>query len=82
MIERRGSLPEVLADIDAGRLRGITRAIVSRGWWDALPSDVRTGLQRSCLERRVELFADDRVSPHFVEAVGDSDAPLASERHV
>jgi hypothetical protein len=82
MIERRSSLDDVLADVDAGRLRGVTRAIVNRPWWDGLPPVARTELQRSCVERGIELFADDRVSPHFVEAVGDSDDPLGSERHV
>lgn len=82
MIQRRSSLREALADVDAGVLPGINRVIVNRQWWEELPPARQTELHRACVERHIALFADDRVSAHFVELAGDLDGPLSSEQSV
>ncbi|HEU4566073.1 MAG TPA: hypothetical protein VFS05_15540 [Gemmatimonadaceae bacterium] len=82
MIKRHSSLTEALADVDAGALTGIRRAIVNRQWWDELSPERQTELHRACLERHIVLFADARVSAHFVELADDTEEPLSSEQSV
>lgn len=83
-MQRRTSLDEALRDIDAGTLKGVSRIVVSRGWWDALSGTERDAYRRRCLTGGIELSADDRISRHFVEVVEGGDKgggpPLSSER--
>jgi hypothetical protein len=86
MMQRRTSLDEALRDLEAGTLSGVSRVIVSRGWWDALSSAERDRYHHRAVALGVTLSADDLISRHFVELVEGTDEggapPLSSERRV
>jgi hypothetical protein len=82
-MRRRTSLDSALLEVEAGTLTNVSRMVVSRGWWDALSTPLQDDYRRRCLRQHIELSADDRISRHFVEVLGDADGPpLSSERRI
>ncbi len=82
-MRRRTSLHEALLEIEGGALTEVSRIVVSRRWWDGLPASMQDEYQRRCQQRRIELRADDAISRHYVEVVGDSGGPpLSTERRI
>jgi hypothetical protein len=82
VIRRRNSLQQALGDLEAGVLENVAAIVVNRGWWEALAGDVQDSYYKRCAQRGVELRADSRLSPHFVEVIGESEPPLSTERRV
>ena len=82
-MRRHISLDAALLEIEAGTLADVAKIIVSRAWWDRLTAAEQHAYQRRCLEHGVALSADEGVSSHFVELVGDAgEPPLSTERRV
>ena len=82
-MRRRASLHEALREVESGALTDVSRIVVSRRWWDALPAAMQEGYRRRCEPHRIELRADGAISRHYVEVVGASDGPpLSTERSI
>ena len=82
MITRRESLTQALADVEAGKLTGVSTLVVSRSWWDALSLRDRRAFRARAGRAGVALRADSAMSAHFVEARDGNDGPLSTERAV
>lgn len=78
---RSRTLDEALTDIDAGTVLNVARIVVNRRWWEALSDVQQDRYHTRCLERGIDVSADDRISRHYVELVSREDPPLSSERH-
>ena len=82
-MRRRTSLHDALLEVESGSLTDVARIVVSRRWWDSLPTAMQDGYQRRCEHHRIELHADDLISRHYVEVVGGSGGPpLSTERRI
>lgn len=82
MTRRSQTLDDAIAEIDHGTLVDVDRIVVSRAWWDALSVAERNTYRQRCIDRSVQLSADDNISRHFVEVVTKDEPPLSSERRV
>jgi hypothetical protein len=78
---RHSSLEDALVDLEAGSLTGVVRIVVSRGWWDGLPRQEQYRYQVRCRALHVALFADEHMSPHYVEVSYAADDPPLSSEH-
>lgn len=82
-MRRRTSLHEALLEVESGALMDVARIVVNRRWWDSLPAAMQDHFQRRCQQHRIHLHADDVISRHYVEVVGDSGGPpLSTERRI
>ena len=82
-MRRRTSLHDALLEVERGALTDVSRIVVSRRWWDSLPVTMQDDFQRRCHQHAIQLHADDAISRHFVEVVGDSGGPpLSTERRI
>lgn len=77
---RFDSLAEALASVEAGKVMPGSRIVVSWAWWDRLTELERNTYRARCDAYGVDLFADHRISRHFVEIADLGDPPLSSER--
>jgi hypothetical protein len=81
MIIRRTSLSQALAELESGRLAGVSTLIVSQRWWDALSVKERNTFRTRAGEAGVELRVDSAMSGHFIEARGGESGPPLSTEH-
>ena len=82
-MRRRTSLHDALLEIEGGTLTDVSRIVVNRRWWDGLPAAMQDDYQRRCEQRGIDLHADDAMSRHFVEVIGNSGGPpLSTERRI
>jgi hypothetical protein len=83
MIRRYPALEDALRDIQSGKVTGITAVIVNQEWWQQQDTGVQTEYRRRCARAGVELRADNTLSRHFVELIGDAgEPPLETEHRV
>ncbi len=79
----RTSLHDALTDVEEGALTDVSDIVASHQWWNARPTAEHTNHTRRCARHGIELRADDGMSRHFVEVLGESgEPPLSSEQEV
>jgi hypothetical protein len=80
MITRHDSLSQVLDQLEAGTLTGVSTLVVSRRWWDRLSMKDRSTFRVRAERVGIELRSDTAMSGHYVEARGRDSGPLSTER--